>query len=689
MKKVLVTSALPYANGSIHIGHLVEYIQTDIFVRFLRLTGRDVIYICADDAHGAPIEINAAKQGLTPEQLIAKYYQEHQKDFQAFHISFDEFYTTHSPENRKYADLFFAKLKEKGLISTKEVAGLFDEEAGRFLPDRYVKGECPKCHAKDQYGDVCEQCGATYTPKELINPYSVISGKQPVRKKSLHYFFKLSAFSEQLKVWLTENKSLQQEIIHYVLKWIEQGLEDWDISRDGPYFGFPIPGETNKFYYVWLDAPIGYISATQHYCDQEKKNIDDYWKNGEIIHFIGKDIIYFHFLFWPAMLMAAGFALPQTIVVHGFLTVNKEKMSKSRGTFMTARTFLEQFHPETLRFYYAANLSNKMEDINLDLADFQERINNELLANIANFAYRVLSFTNANFQSKLGAEIDHAFLKEAACDKIDQHYQSCNFREAVKEILRISTLGNKYFQDKEPWRLVKTKKKEAQKVLTTCVNLVKNLCIILKPILPEYAGKLEQQLNLNDLSWKDLSTELKDHTINKAEIIIRKIEQEGREQQEKAQADPFAQLNIKVAKVIAVQAHPRADKLYIMQIDLGAEQRQIVSGLREHYTEKELQGRLICVLSNLEKAKLRGEESNGMLLAAEKDGKVVLLEPKGKPGEQVTVEGVKPTANSITISAFAKIPMETRHKRIYYQGKALHTASGEVMVEIADGAKVS
>ncbi|HLD07133.1 MAG TPA: methionine--tRNA ligase [Candidatus Nanoarchaeia archaeon] len=689
MKKILVTSALPYANGSIHIGHLVEYVQTDIFVRFLRLTGREVIYICADDAHGAPIEINAAKQGLTPEQLIRKYHEEHQEDFRAFHISFDEFYTTHSPENKRYADLFFAKLKEQGLIYTKEVEGLFDEEAGRFLPDRYVKGECPKCRAKDQYGDVCEQCGATYSPKELTNPYSVISGNKPVRKRSVHYFFKLSAFSGRLQAWLTETPTLQQEVTHYVLRWIEQGLEDWDISRDGPYFGFPIPGETNKFYYVWLDAPIGYISAAQHYCDKHGKNIDDYWKDGEVIHFIGKDIIYFHFLFWPAMLMAAGFALPSAIVVHGFLTVNREKMSKSRGTFMTARSFLEQFHPETLRFYYAANLSSRMEDINLDFHDLQERINNELLANLANFVYRVLSFANANLESKLGEEIDHDFLREAACGRVDQHYSSYNFREAVKEILRISALGNKYFQDHEPWRLIKTKKKEAQKVITTCANLVKNLAIIIKPILPEYAAAVEQQLNLENLSWKDLPTELKGHALGKAEIIIRKIEQEGKVQEEKEQADPFAQLNIKVAKVLSVQAHPRADKLYIMQVDLGTERRQIVSGLREHYTEKELQGRLICILTNLEKAKFRGEGSDGMLLAAEKGGKVVLLEPKGKPGEQVFVEGIVPLAKRITINAFAKTEMVVKKSRVCYQDKALRTQEGEVTVGIEDGAKVS
>ena len=403
-KKILITSALPYANGPIHLGHMVEYIQTDIFARFLRLIGEHVIYCCADDSHGTPIEIAAMKKGILPEQLIDEMHKEHLQDFTDFQIKFDSYHSTNSKENKRFSDLIFNELKKKDLIYQKEVELTYCNKCGRFLPDRYVKGKCPKCGADDQYGDVCEKCKAAYSTTDLIEPFCAICGTAPVKKKSVHYFFQLSKCSKQIKDWLDKNKNLQQEVKNYVLNWIKEGLKDWDITRDGPYFGFKIPGEEDKYYYVWLDAPIGYIASTEYYCThlaKGKERVEEYWKDGRIIHFIGKDIIYFHFLFWPAMLMNSGFALPEDIVVHGYLVANKEKMSKSRGTFFTARDYLNVLPPDYLRFYYAANLSKTMSDIDLDFNDIKSRANNELVADLGNFVYRVLSFVNKNFDSTL------------------------------------------------------------------------------------------------------------------------------------------------------------------------------------------------------------------------------------------------------------------------------------------------
>lgn len=525
-KKILVTSALPYANGPIHIGHLVEYIQTDIYVRFLKLIGEDVIYVCAEDTHGTPIEIKASQLKIKPEELIAKFYKEHKEDFAKFLIEFDSYYSTNSPENKKFSDYFFNTLNKKGFIYKKTIKITYCPKCKRPLPDRYVRGKCPQCGAEEQYGDACEQCGTTYTAIELINPRCVICGTKPELKDSEHYFFKLQAFSNDLKRWLTGNKELQPEIRNYILNWVNEGLKDWDISRDGPYFGFKIPGEKDKYYYVWLDAPIGYISSTENYCKKKKCDVlKDYWKNknARIIHVIGKDIIYFHFLFWPAMLLGVGFHLPDKEVVHGFLTVNKEKMSKSRGTFFTAKDFLKKYKAEHLRFFYAGMLSEKMADIDLSFDNFHSVINNELVGNISNFCYRTTSFVNKN----LGSKITDFDKKEKIIsqitkkfDLIKKYYGSWNFNKATAEILAVSTLGNSYFQKKEPW---KKDKKEQEKVLALCLNIAKNLAILVKPILPDIAKRLEKQLNLKDLKWKDLGFALKNKKIGKAEILVKKI----------------------------------------------------------------------------------------------------------------------------------------------------------------------
>jgi len=528
-KKYLVTSALIYANGSMHIGHLLEYIQTDIFVRFLRLTGEDVIYVCADDMHGTPIQVNAEKQGITPKEFALKFHQEHKEDFSRFLISFDVYSHTDTPENKKFTDLFFEELNKKGYIYEKEIPVMYCPKCRRYLPDRFVKGICPKCGAPDQYGDVCEKCGATYDIFELKEPRCVICGEKPEKRESKHFFFKLSAFTDDLNKWLNENKGLQPEIVNYVKGWIKKGLKDWCISRDAPYFGFPVPNTENKFFYVWFDAPIGYISSTEKFCkDKGLDALKDYWKNDrcEIIHFIGKDIVYFHFLFWPAMLMGAEFNLPKSIIVHGYVTVGKEKMSKSRGTLIKAKEFAEKFNPELLRFYYASLLSRKLNDVDFTEEEFKHVINSELVGNVANFCYRVLSFLNKNLASTIGKfSENHRVITECKKEfnKIKEHYQNLNFRDAVKHILKVASLGNAYFQKEEPWKVIKEDVCKAHEVVSICANIVKNLSILLQPILPRFSSALEKQLNLSGLRWSDLGFNLKDHVINKAEIILRKV----------------------------------------------------------------------------------------------------------------------------------------------------------------------
>ncbi len=693
-KKILVTSALPYANGPIHIGHLVEYIQTDIFVRFLKLTKSDVIYICADDAHGAPIEIKASQMGISPEQLIGQFYKEHTQDFKKFHIEFDNYYTTNSPENKQYSDLIFTRLKEKGHIYTKDIEVTYCQHCKRTLPDRYVKGKCPKCNAPEQYGDVCEQCNFAYKTIDLVEPYCTICKKRPVRKTSKHYFFKLREYAPALQKWLTENKNLQPEIKNFVMQWVTEGLSDWDISRDGPYFGFKIPGEEDKYYYVWLDAPIGYIAATDNYCTKNNLSTSDYWQNSKtkIIHFIGKDITYFHFLFWPAMLIGAGFNLPHDIVVHGFLTVQGEKMSKSRGTFLTAKDFAEQYPPEYLRFYYAHSLSKKLSDIDLDFAHFVSRINNELVANIGNFCYRVISFANKNFGGKING-IDSApeiilpmtnMIKE-----IEGQYTSLNFNEALKTILTLSSLGNKYFQDNEPWKRIAADRQKTHLVLGLCVAIAKNLSILISPILPEFSRELQKQLGVDNLSWADLNFSMKEYTLGAEKMLVTKIEQ-------KILSPPVTQttklfpLNLKIGQVQEVMDHPDADKLYIVKINLGSEIRQLVAGLKGHLSKEELLGKKIVVITNLKPAKIRGVASQGMMLAGD-DGAVVrpLEVTKSNPGDRVYFEGLENGTAEVTFEEFGKLSMAVTGGCVYYDGKLLKTDLEIVQApSVKDGARV-
>ncbi|MFO8016096.1 MAG: methionine--tRNA ligase [Candidatus Woesearchaeota archaeon] len=700
-KKTVITAALPYANGPLHIGHMVEYIQADIFSRFLKLRGEHAIYCCADDTHGTPIEISAMKKGILPEQLINQMHEEHLKDFTDFQIGFDSYHSTNSKENHEFSDYIFQQLKNKGLIYKKEVELTYCEKCGRFLPDRYVKGRCPKCGADDQYGDVCEKCNAAYSTTELLEPFCAVCGSSPVRRKSEHYFFRLSSCSDQLKEWLNRNKNLQPEVKNYIMGWINEGLNDWDITRDGPYFGFRIPGEENLYYYVWLDAPVGYIASTENYCRNimgGKESYEDYWKKGRVIHFIGKDIIYFHFLFWPAMLMNSGFVLPDDIAVHGFMTINREKMSKSRGTFFTARDYLNALAPDYLRFYYAANLTKKMTDIDLDFNDFRSRINNELVADLGNFIYRVLSFTNRNLDSRISGfdEEDTAEARKRIEGKfrdIEKAYEQCNFREAVRLILEVGSEGNRYFQEKKPWEVIKDDPEKARKTVSFCVNIVRNISILMKPILPEFSKRVEEQLNIDSgpqgLAWKDLGFGLKDHEIGKAEILVQKV---GDELDSLAVSDPFTMLDLRTAKVIEAKEHPDSDKLLILQIDTGDDKRQLVAGLKKHYKPEDIEGKRIIIIKNLKPAKLRGEVSAGMLLAGDDGKDVRVLEADAEPGARVSAEGVslppEDGIKEINIDDFADVKLEVNEGRALYKGRPLKAEGKEVSCAINKG-KVS
>lgn len=543
---ILVTSALPYANGSIHLGHLVEYIQTDILVRFYKLTGRDAIYLCADDTHGTPIEINARKMGISPEELIARFYEEHQQDFRDFQIAFDEYYTTHSPENYKHATYIFQRLKEQGHIETREVEQLYCEEDRRFLPDRYIRGTCPNCGAPDQYGDVCEACGSTYEPTDLIEPKCALCGNPPVIRRSLHYFFRLRDFESFLRDWIAEPGRVQPEIRRYIENWISEGLRDWDISRDGPYFGFKIPGEEDKYFYVWLDAPVGYIATTEKYCQRVGRNFDEYWHNPDarIIHVIGKDIVYFHTLFWPAMLKGAGYTLPSRVIVHGFLTVNGEKMSKSRGTFITARTYLNHLDPQYLRYYYAAKLSDRPDDLDLNFDDFVYRVNAELVNKIANLVSRVVPFVRKRFEGRLGhlpsdeTLIDEVFQKART---VLEYYEALQFNRAVESIVDIAELGNKYFQDSAPWSVFKEDPGRAQQICTLTANICAIVAALIKPVLPQYSTKVEGILNLDSLTLRDLSEiTVVDHEVGPFETLVERVDPEKIDAMVRASADSYA-----------------------------------------------------------------------------------------------------------------------------------------------------
>ena len=534
MRKILVTSALPYANGSIHLGHLVEYLQTDIWVRNQKMSGNTCYYICADDAHGTPIMLKAKELDVRPEELIQKTYQEHVKDFEDFGIKFDNYYTTHSEENREYSEFIYNSLKENGDIKSQEIEQFYDESAKMFLPDRYIKGICPKCGAEDQYGDACEECGATYSPTELKKPISIISNTKPSTKKTEHFFFKLSNYTDYLKKWMKRD-SVQSEIQNKLEEWLKDGLADWDITRDKPYFGFNIPGYDDKYFYVWLDAPVGYIASFKNMCDKKNINFDEFWNHAsecELYHFIGKDIAYFHALFWPAMLEASNFRSPNSIYCHGFLTVDGEKMSKSRGTFFNARTYLNHLNPEYLRYYFASRLTNTIEDIDLNLSDFQARVNSDLVGKIINIGSRCARFINKDFGNELASELNNNKLHDNIIEnknEIIKNYEDRKYSANIRLITSLADEVNKYLDEEKPWVQIKDNNNRGyvQKVCTDGLNMFKVLAGYLKPIIPDCVDKIEKILQCESISWENIDNQLISKKIDKFEPIINRIDSES------------------------------------------------------------------------------------------------------------------------------------------------------------------
>jgi methionyl-tRNA synthetase/methionyl-tRNA synthetase C-terminal region/beta chain len=686
-RKILVTSALPYANGPIHLGHLVEYIQTDIWVRFQKLRGHQCHYVCADDTHGTPIMLRAEKEGITPEQLIARVWAEHKADFDGFLVGFDNYYSTNSPETRHYADDIYTKLKAAGLIEVRAIEQYYDPVKEMFLPDRFIKGECPKCHAKDQYGDSCEACGTTYSPTDLINPYSAVSGATPIRKQSDHHFFKLGACAGFLRDWIQPPR-VQAESANKLAEWLDAGLSDWDISRDAPYFGFEIPGAPGKYYYVWLDAPIGYMGSFRNYCDRKGLDFDAYWDKQkaaqagtELYHFIGKDILYFHALFWPAELESAGYRTPSGVFAHGFLTVNGTKMSKSRGTFITASSYLQHLNPEWLRYYFAAKLGSGVDDIDLNLEDFVARVNADLIGKYVNIAARTASFIGKRFGGKLGKHDVNAEKLEHdvvwARDMIAEAYEAREYGRAIREIMNLADRANQYVDSSKPWELAKDPANDERlhAICTTTLNVFRDLSIYLKPILPKVVAQVEQFLGTGALSWGDIATRLPEgHAVNAYSHLMTRIDpkqidaliaantasmapaadshsqvRHAEHQQHETQTvmdpiadtisiDDFAKVDLRVARIAAAAYVEGADKLLQLTLDLGGETRNVFAGIRSAYEPKDLVGRLTVMVANLAPRKMKFGLSEGMVLAAGPGGKdLFILSPDdgAQPGMRI------------------------------------------------------
>lgn len=672
-RKILVTSALPYANGDIHLGHLMETIQTDIWVRLQKMQGHDCIYVCADDAHGTAIMLSAEARGITSEQLIAEVQASHERDFAGFLIGFDNYYSTHSDENRELSESIFKKLDANGHIARRAITQLFDPEKNLFLADRYITGACPKCKTPGQYGDNCEACGSTYNPAELIEPKSVISGATPVEKESEHLFFRLPEFRDMLKTW-TRSGTLQDQVANKLSEWLDQELQEWDISRDAPYFGFEIPGSPGKYFYVWLDAPIGYMASFANYCAREGIDFDDYWRrdsDAEVYHFIGKDIINFHTLFWPAMLTSAEYRTPTAVYTHGFLTVDGTKMSKSRGTFVNASTYLEHLDPEYLRYYLAAKLNASIDDLDLNLEDFAQRVNSDLVGKVVNIASRCAGFVNKGFAGQLASEPDNRALLEEmqnARGEISDFYQQREYGKAVRAIMALADKANQYINDKQPWVIAKEDKTstELQAICSTGINAFRLLMIYLKPVLPAMAEKAEQFLGVDPLRWDDLESLLIEHPINKFKPLMTRVEmdkvkaminqtQEAYEAKQNAAAEQanasqqqedesgfepviefadFAKIDLRLALITGAEHVEGADKLLRITLDVGKDkngapiERTVLSGIKSAYSPEQLVGKLTVLVANLAPRKMKFGTSEGMILAAGPGGSDIwLLEP--------------------------------------------------------------
>lgn len=682
-RKILVTSALPYANGSIHLGHMVEHIQTDVWVRFQKLRGHECYYCCADDTHGTPVMLAAQKQGIAPEDMIAKVREEHLADFTGFGIGYDNYYSTHSPENKQFSQDIYRALKANGKIESRVIEQLFDPEKQMFLPDRFVKGECPKCHAQDQYGDNCEVCGTTYSPTELINPYSAVSGAKPELRESEHFFFKLGECADFLKAWTSGNNPhdgkphLQAEALNKMKEWLGEGeettLSDWDISRDAPYFGFEIPDAPGKYFYVWLDAPVGYMASFKNLCDRIGIDFDEYFKadsQTEMYHFIGKDILYFHALFWPAMLHFSGHRAPTGVYAHGFLTVDGQKMSKSRGTFITAKSYLEQgLNPEWMRYYIATKLNSKIEDIDLNLQDFISRVNSDLVGKYVNIAARASGFIAKRFEGRLKDVADSALLAKltAQSEAIAECYESREYAKALRDIMALADIVNEYVDANKPWELAKQEGQDARlhEVCSELINAFTMLTAYLAPVLPKVAENAAKFLNLEAITWANTHETLGEHTINKYEHLMQRVEQkqvddliEANKQSiaaaaapaakeskyekvaEQASFDDFMKIDMRVAKVLNCEAVEGSTKLLKFDLDFGFEKRIIFSGIAASYPNPaELNGRMVIAVANFAPRKMaKFGVSEGMILsAATAEGKLKLLDVDAgaQPGDKV------------------------------------------------------
>lgn len=661
-RKILVTSALPYVNGLPHMGHMVEYIQTDIWVRFQKLRGNDCIYVCASDAHGTPIMIKARELGMTPEELTTTNSKEFVRAFRDFGVDMDNYHTTHSPENEALTVEMFEKLRAAGDIYTKTIEQAYDEKEGMFLPDRFVRGTCPFCKTPDQHGDACENCSKTYTPAELIDPVSVISGTTPVLRESEHYFFRLGNYEERLQTWMRESR-LDRNAVAKLGEWFDAGLQDWDISRDAPYFGFRIPGTDDKYFYVWLDAPVGYPASFRNLCDRrDDLDFDEYWRPGhdtEVYHFIGKDIMYFHMLFWPAVLEGSGFRTPTAVFAHGFLTVNGLKMSKSRGTFIQARTYLDNLDPSYLRYYYAAKLGPTIEDIDLNLDDFIARVNSDLVGKLVNIASRCAGFVNKRFDGQLAASLaDEGLFAEiaAAAETIAGHYERREYSKAMRQIMALADKANRYIDDLKPWVMIKDESQldDVQSVCTQGLNMFRSLMIYLSPVIPVVADGAREFLNEDEWHWNDAAKPLLDTTIRKFKPLLTRVEPEQvqrmveqsqeshdaatKEEDDTISIDDFMKVDLRIARIEKAEPVEGADKLLALTLDLGGTTRNVFAGIKAAYEPASLVGRHVIVVANLAPRKMRFGVSEGMVLAAGPGGQdIFLLAPDegAKPGMRV------------------------------------------------------
>jgi len=671
-RKLFITSALPYANGALHLGHMLEHTQSDIWARVNRALGREVRYLCAEDSHGAPIMLRAEKEGITPEEFVEGTRKEHWEILQGFNISYDHYHTTHSSENEAMVGRIYNKLKENGHIDTKVVEQLFDPEKQMFLADRFVKGECPKCGTPDQYGDNCENCAATYNATEVINPRSTISGATPIIKESLHYFVNLKNFEEMLKDWMNKG-ALQDQVINKLQEWFEMGLQSWDISRDAPYFGFKIPGTEDKYFYVWLDAPVGYLGSLQYVCDKNGEDINDWIApdaNTEMVHFVGKDILYFHSLFWPAMLHGSGLKVPDSVFVHGFVTVNGAKMSKSRGTFINASTYLKHFKPDYLRYYYASKLSDKIVDLDLNLEDFVTKVNSDLVGKIVNIASRCAGFVYKKFDAKLSSELHNPELYQQfveASGEITELFVQRQYSKAIKQIMALADNANQYISDMAPWQAIKDddKQLEVHQVCSTGINLFRVLITWLAPVVPDTASKAAEFLNTDVNDWHAINQPLLNHPINKFKPLITRIEmksvdamiEDSKEDlkaieetptitgpladdpiSEEISFDDFAKIDLRIANIVDAQHVKGADKLLQLTLDLGGHTKNVFAGIKSAYQPEDLIGKNTVMVANLAPRKMRFGLSEGMVLAAGPGGEdLYILEPNqgALPGMRV------------------------------------------------------